>query len=46
MAHAYRVCMVYNHVYSMLFVQGNSIAIPWTMHPGGQLYSPGGQSVL
>ena len=23
--HTYRVCMVYDHVYSMLFVQGNSI---------------------
>ena len=25
MAHTYRVCMVYDHVYSMLFVQRNSI---------------------
>ena len=25
MAYTYRVCMVYDHIYSMLFVQGNSI---------------------
>ena len=27
MVHTYRVCMVYDHVYSMLFVQRNSIPI-------------------
>ena len=26
MAHTYTVCMVYDHVYSMLYVQGKSIA--------------------